>query len=247
MFVKFLVAALVLGTSTTVLAKKGRYIRKNIERDLQEEFKKTCRFDVRFDYSKAWPDDPVNLDDGKEAIGKFVKDSLEKACAEDNAKVRNKVETVAFITKEEGAITAVVAGGIFKLSIPLADADGLVINWGWSDKEKFDSVTHAALRKSLGIKLLTDDQKKQAKKDTAEAIERAESAKQKKEDDARDKKNQQDQAAREQKSSQITKDFQSDVVRIQKEKANDPAGMAKALEAAQLKMQKRMQELDKAK
>lgn len=246
MFVKFLVTVLVLGTSTTVLAKKGRHIRKNIERELQEKVKKACRFDVRFDYSKAWPDDPVNLDDGKEAIGKFVKDSLEKACAEDAAKVRNKVKTVAFITKEEGAITAVVAGGIFTLSIPLADADGLVINWGWSDKEKFDSVTHEALRKGLGIKLLTDDQKKQAKKDTDEAIERAEAAKQKKADEARDKKNQQDQAAREQKSARITQDFQADVARIQKEKANDPAGMAKALEAAQLKMQKRMQELDKA-
>jgi hypothetical protein len=123
----------------------------------------------------------------------------------------------------------------------------LIINWGWSDKEKFDPIIRDSLRKGVGLKLLTEEDEKQAKKRSDDAKERAEEDRQKKVDEARDKKNQQDQAAREQKSAQIAKDFQADVARIQKEKANDPSSMAKALEAAQQKMQKRMQELETAK
>jgi hypothetical protein len=247
MLVKSLVTILVLGSSTSALAKKAKHIRKNVERELQEEVQKACGFGVRFDYAKAWPEDPENLNDGKEAIGKFVVRQVENGCAEDKSKVRGKLKTVSFITREGGSIAASVASGTLTLTIPDTDADGLIINWGWSDKEKFDPIIRDALRKGVGLKLLTEEDEKQAKKRSAEAKERAEEDRQKKVDEARDKKNQQDQAAREQKSAQIAKDFQADVARIQKEKANDPSGMAKALEAAQQKMQKRMQELETAK
>jgi hypothetical protein len=222
-------------------AKKGRYGRVKVQTELQEDVQKACGFGVRFDYSKAWTSDPDNLNDGKAAIGKFVVRFIEKACAEDRAKVQSKLRTVSFLTKEGGSIAATLASGTFALTVPDTDADGMIIKWGWSDKEKFDPVIRDALRKGLGLKLPTEEEENETKK----AKERAELDKQKKADAARDAKNQQDQAAREQKAAQITNDFQADVARIQKEKANDPNGMAKALEAAQLKMQKRMQELEK--
>jgi len=67
----------------------------------------------------------------------------------------------------------------------------------------------------------------------------------KKADEARDKELQKKQESRDQEVAKITKEFQDSLAKIQREKAGDPQGMAAALEAAQLKMQKRMQELDK--
>jgi hypothetical protein len=231
--------------STPIFAKKGKHSRVDVEKELSTQTAAACKSQIRYDFSKAWSDDPNYLDADKRVAGFSALNMLKKACIEDAKKVTDKIKTVAFVTPETGKLSATVASGKLTISLPLTGADGLVYNWGWSDNEKINPVIEAALRKGTGVKLLSEEEAKNAEKEAAASKERAEADKVKKADEARDKELQKKQESRDQEVAKITKEFQDSLAKIQREKAGDPQGMAAALEAAQLKMQKRMQELDK--
>lgn len=240
------ILGLILCVAIPAFAKKGRYAKITVSEDLQKEVKVVCKADIAFDFSEAWPGDSL-LDGDKVAVGSFASNMLQKACQENASKVSSALKKVSFVTPETGNLDAAVSGGKLVITLPMSDSDGLIAHWGWSDNEKVNPVIRKALRKGLGLKLLTEEEEKESQKAAQEAAEKATERAEVEKSKSRALEDQKKQAAlnkkqeaQQNKAAQITKDFQEEIIKIQKEKASDPQGMAAAIEAAQRKLEKRL-------